>query len=85
MESFLEELHFMWVRATAGFEVAERFKINQADDSEVGVDMKAFALATKQVSVAIASCAKKRGGLSHQPGASPEEEQGSMRGDKWCS
>lgn len=53
VESFLEELHFMWVRATAGFEVAERFKINQADDSEVGVDMKAFALATKQVSVAI--------------------------------
>ena len=71
VEGFLEELHFMWVRATAGFEVAERFKINQANDSEVGVDMKAFALATKQVAVSSALRLPKNGegSRSHPPRA----------------
>lgn len=74
---FERELDIMWCNAHGGPEVALRFQLNQSSKrAHVGIDMKEFALATKQVALEHTAATPKneRGGPS--PGQqSPKQRQ----------
>lgn len=75
---FERELDVMWCNAHGGALVAQRFELNQSSKrAHVGIDMKAFALASKQVALETAATSKnERGGPS--PGQVPKQRQRSQ-------
>ena len=81
---FERELDVMWCNAHGGPEVAMRFQLNQSSKrAHVGIDMKEFALATKQVALEHAASPPKneRGGPS--PGQQSPKPRQRSRTQRW--